>query len=330
MPELPEVETIARTIEPDVVGRTILSADVRWARTIATPSAAKFKEWVSGQKVIGVSRRAKYLILRLEDYNLLIHLRMSGDLMVRMGTIKPEKHDRLLLHLRAENGTKTYLAFNDTRKFGRVWLTDQPEKVLGKLGPEPLGTEFTPQWLYENLRARSRQLKPLLLDQTFLAGVGNIYADESLHMAKLHPLGSSSSVSKKKAGVRRSRRQEHGLERLVQVAVHLRHLELVLEVAGGPQALDDRDRTAGPRPLGEEASELGDLQAIVGGEARADHRGALFHREERLLADVDRDRHEYPIEQRQRARDDGDVAEGQWVEGARTDRESGHRRPLAR
>ncbi len=199
MPELPEVETIARTIEPDVVGKTILSADVRWVRTIATPSAAKFKQWVQGQKVIGVSRRAKYLILQLEDYNLLIHLRMSGDLMVRMGTIKPEKHDRLLLHLKAKDGTKTCLAFNDTRKFGRVWLTDQPEKILGKLGPEPLGEDFTPQWLYDNLRARSRQLKPLLLDQTFLAGVGNIYADESLHRAKLHPLGSSSSVSKKKA-----------------------------------------------------------------------------------------------------------------------------------
>lgn len=199
MPELPEVETIARTIEPDVVGKTILSADVRWARTIATPSANKFKEWVRGQKVMGVSRRAKYLILRLEDYNLLIHLRMSGDLMVRINTSVPEKHDRLLLHLRAKNGAETYLAFNDTRKFGRVWLTDKPETVLGNLGPEPLGEEFTPQWLYENLHKRSRQLKPLLLDQSFLAGVGNIYADESLHMAKLHPLGLSNSVSKKKA-----------------------------------------------------------------------------------------------------------------------------------
>lgn len=199
MPELPEVETIARAIEPDVVGKTILSGDVRWARTIALPSAKKFAEQIKGQKVVGVSRRAKYLILRLEDYNLLIHLRMSGDLMVRMGTIKAEKHDRLLLALGADDGTESYLAFNDTRKFGRVWLTDQPETVLGKLGPEPLGSEFTPQWLYENLHRRKRQLKPLLLDQTFLAGVGNIYADESLHMAKLHPLGLSNAVPKEKA-----------------------------------------------------------------------------------------------------------------------------------
>lgn len=200
MPELPEVETIARTIAPHVTGRTIVSAEVRWARTIASPSVRKFAEQVRGQRIIGVSRRAKYLILRLEDYNLLIHLRMSGDLMVRMGKIKAEKHDRLLLALRAKDGKQSHLAFNDTRKFGRVWLTDQPETVLGSLGPEPLGRDFTPQWLYENLRKRKRRLKPLLLDQTFLAGVGNIYADESLHKAKLHPLGLSNSVTKKQAG----------------------------------------------------------------------------------------------------------------------------------
>jgi formamidopyrimidine-DNA glycosylase len=116
-----------------------------------------------------------------------------------MGKIKAEKHDRLILALRADDNTESYLAFNDTRKFGRVWLTDQPQNVLGKLGPEPLGNEFTPQWLYENLRKRKRQLKPLLLDQSFLAGVGNIYADESLHMAKLHPLGLSNAISQKKA-----------------------------------------------------------------------------------------------------------------------------------
>src|SRR5688572_9673857 len=187
MPELPEVETIARTIEPDVIGRTIVSADVRWGRTFATPSVKKFKEQIKGQKIKGVSRRAKYLILNLENYNLLIHLRMSGDLTVRKGKIKPEKHDRLILDLKSSNGVVNQLAFNDTRKFGRVWLTNQPETILGKLGPEPLEKGFTPQWLYENLQKKKRQLKPLLLDQTFLAGVGNIYADESLNIAKLHP-----------------------------------------------------------------------------------------------------------------------------------------------
>ena len=91
------------------------------------------------------------------------------------------------------------MVFNDTRKFGRVWLTDTPEEVLGKLGPEPFGDEFTAKWLHENLRDRHRQLKPLLLDQTFLAGLGNIYTDEALHMAKLHPLRASDSVNAKQA-----------------------------------------------------------------------------------------------------------------------------------
>ncbi len=199
MPELPEVETVARNIEPDVVGRTIVAADVRWARTVATPSPKKFKSQVQGQRILGVSRRAKYIILQLENYNLLIHLRMSGDLTVRKGKIQAETHDRVILSLRGKRGEESYLAFNDTRKFGRIWLTAEPETVLGKLGPEPLGKEFTPQWLYESLHKRSRQLKPLLLDQTFLAGVGNIYADESLHMAKLHPLGLSNAVTQKQA-----------------------------------------------------------------------------------------------------------------------------------
>ncbi len=195
MPELPEVETIARALKSELVGRTILSADLRWARTLATPSPAQFKKQIVGQEILDVSRRAKYIVIRLKTYNLLVHLRMSGDLVIRAGKIKPEKHDRLLLHLSDHN----HLAFNDTRKFGRVWLTDQPEKILGKLGPEPLEKNFTAQWLFENLHKRKRQLKPLLLDQTFLAGLGNIYTDECLHIAQLHPLAASNTVTQKQA-----------------------------------------------------------------------------------------------------------------------------------
>jgi formamidopyrimidine-DNA glycosylase len=196
MPELAEVETIVRTLRPELVGRTILSADVLWERTLAIPSPKKFRELVRGQRVQAVSRRAKFLVLVLENYNLLVHLRMSGDLRLREGTIKPEKHDRLILTLSTQSpaNKKSHLAFNDTRKFGRVWLTDKPESVLGRLGPEPLGSSFTANWLYNNLKARKRQLKPLLLDQTFLAGLGNIYTDESLNMAKLHPLMPASSI----------------------------------------------------------------------------------------------------------------------------------------
>jgi formamidopyrimidine-DNA glycosylase len=215
MPELPEVETIARTLRPQLVGRTILEANVRWARTLAMPSVKKFREQIKGQKVGEVSRRGKFLIIKLasirepqaEPYNLLIHLRMSGDLAVKKGKIKPEKHDRLILDLSAGPASgrpkwsrvKSSLVFNDTRKFGRVWLTRDMDEVTGRLGPEPLAPDFTARWLYKALRQRHRQLKPLLLDQTFLAGLGNIYADETLHTAKLHPLTLSDSVSKKEA-----------------------------------------------------------------------------------------------------------------------------------
>ncbi len=195
MPELPEVETIARKLRPDLIGKTIVDADVRWHRTLAMPSVKKFKDQIQGQIVQDVGRRAKYLNIRLNAYNLLIHLRMSGDLLIKDGKIKPEKHDRLILALNDQSA----LVFNDTRKFGRVWLTDDVDEVLGQLGPEPLSADFTQRWLFEALQSRHRQLKPLLLDQTFLAGLGNIYTDEALHMAKLHPLKLSDSVTKLQA-----------------------------------------------------------------------------------------------------------------------------------
>jgi len=195
MPELPEVETIARKLEPDLLGKTIKAADLRWARTLAMPSPKRFNEQIKGQKIKAVTRRAKYFILQLSDYQLLVHLRMSGDLYIRNGKIRAEKHDHLIIKL---SGNKS-LVFNDTRKFGRVWLTADSEVILGKLGPEPLERVFTPQWLYKALQKKHRQLKPLLLDQTFLAGLGNIYTDEALHIAKLHPLERSDSVSQKQA-----------------------------------------------------------------------------------------------------------------------------------
>jgi len=196
MPELPEVETIARKLKPGLIGRTILSAELFWARTLAMPSPRKFKEQIERQKILDIGRRAKFLVMQLSDFNLLIHLRMSGDLLIRKSRIQPEIHDRLVLKL---SGNKS-LAFNDTRKFGRVWLTAQPEEVLGKLGPEPLGSDFTIGWLHTALHNKRRQLKPLLLDQTFIAGLGNIYSDEALHIAKLHPLTLSDSVTAKQAG----------------------------------------------------------------------------------------------------------------------------------
>ncbi len=203
MPELPEVETLARTLRPALIGKTVLSADLRWKRTLAAPSPAKFKRQIQGQQIIGISRRAKYFILHLSSlrepqgkpFILAIHLRMSGDLLVVLGGYQPGKHDRLILKLTDD----TSLVFCDPRKFGRAWLVDEPAETFRDLGPEPLSEAFTAEWLYAGLRSRRRRLKPLLLDQTFIAGLGNIYTDESLHLAKLHPLSASDSVTKKQA-----------------------------------------------------------------------------------------------------------------------------------
>ena len=203
MPELPEVETIARSLLQDasILDRTITSADVLWARTIAQPSPAAFKRRIKGQIVRSVGRRGKFIVFTLDSHTLLIHLRMSGDLRfenTQAGQAKinpPQKHDRLLLHFTGG----ACLAFNDTRKFGRAWLLADPQQVLGTLGPEPLDTQLTPAHFYNMLQSRRRQLKPLLMDQNFLAGLGNIYTDEALHLAKLHPLLQSDQLSEQQA-----------------------------------------------------------------------------------------------------------------------------------
>ena len=222
MPELPEVETITQNLregktksarllreaptraeELSVVGKTITEAQVLWHRTLATPSESEFYARIIGQKIEDVRRRGKYLVFHLSNDILLVHLRMSGDMIVRTASYLIAPHDRLTLTLENDISTKSgqplLLAFNDPRKFGRAWLVDDPRPILGKLGPEPLDSAFTAQQLYEGLQARRRQLKPLLLDQSFLAGLGNIYTDEALHIARLHPQIISNTISQAQA-----------------------------------------------------------------------------------------------------------------------------------
>lgn len=192
MPELPEVETFARNLRPELLGRMIISAQLRWPRTLAEPASPEaFLRQINGETIQSVGRRAKYLQIGLKNSTLLLHLRMSGDLRLMTAAETPAKHDRLILTL--DDGRA--LAFNDPRKFGRVWLTASPASITGRLGPEPLESEFNADWLYTALQAHHRQLKPLLLDQTFLAGLGNIYSDEACHWAGLHPARISDTIS---------------------------------------------------------------------------------------------------------------------------------------
>lgn len=201
MPELPEVETIRRCLRDggpansSISGKQIESAQVLWTRTLAAPGVAEFCARLPGQVITDVNRRGKFLIFDLSRDVLLVHLRMSGDLVVEAQDTPPAPHHRLLINF--SDGLR--LAFNDTRKFGRVWLVQNANEVLAGLGPEPLEPEFTAQWLHQNLHKTRRQLKPLLLDQAFLAGLGNIYADEALHQARLHPLTPASRVSPQQA-----------------------------------------------------------------------------------------------------------------------------------
>jgi formamidopyrimidine-DNA glycosylase len=195
MPELPEVETIARGLRPHLTGQRLVGAQVLWSKTLSTPTPAEFLEQIQDQQILEVKRRAKFLILQLSGTSLLFHLRMSGDLTIQDEAYETQKHDRLILDL--ENGHK--LVFNDTRKFGRVWLTNHPEDVLGHLGPEPLEPQFNHRELHARLLKFHRQMKPLLLDQRFVAGLGNIYTDEALHLSDIHPLRISDTITAEEA-----------------------------------------------------------------------------------------------------------------------------------
>jgi formamidopyrimidine-DNA glycosylase len=193
MPELPEVQTVVNDLNlAGLPGRNITGAQVYWPRTIDTLSPEEFCRQIARQQIITIWRRAKYIVIDFASgLHLLIHLRMSGRIHLVMSETERGKHEHVVLDL--DNGQQ--LRFHDTRKFGRLFLVNDLKMVVGKLGPEPLGDDFTITWFIDHLHQKKRQLKPLLLDQTFLAGLGNIYVDEALWEAKLHPLRLSSSLT---------------------------------------------------------------------------------------------------------------------------------------
>lgn len=185
MPELPEVQTVINDlISADLTGVTILSAKVYWPRTIAHLTPAVFCKQIKGSKIVNIYRRGKYIVFKFDNqYHLLIHLRMTG----RLHLFKPLKKRPKQVQAAFELSDGRQLQFHDTRKFGRMHLTDKPHQILDRLGPEPLSKTFTARMLEGMLKAHKRMIKPLLLDQTFIAGLGNIYVDEALWDAKIHP-----------------------------------------------------------------------------------------------------------------------------------------------
>ena len=190
MPELPEVETVASDLREHLPGLAIMGVTVNWHRTIARPSVTEFEERLAGRRVRSVGRRGKYVVIELDRGYLLVHLMMSGRLFIVPAEEPPQTHLRVVLDL--ENGQE--MRFQDTRKFGRIYLVDDLLEVTAGLGPEPLDKGFALHDFCRRLARRRGRLKSLLLNQRFLAGLGNIYADEALFAAQLHPLRRADSL----------------------------------------------------------------------------------------------------------------------------------------
>ena len=192
MPELPEVETIKNELSPYIVGHRIADVTLPWDGIVRQPSVEEFCSHIIGQKIIGIARRGKYLIFSLSGGDLLIiHLRMSGSLLLKPASAPPERFTRAIVSLDNE----TAIIFRDPRKFGMMSLVKDRNTIIGKLGPEPLETSFTPQVLAERLAKRKAPVKAILLDQSLVAGIGNMYADEALFAARIHPLRPGNNLS---------------------------------------------------------------------------------------------------------------------------------------
>ena len=200
MPELPEVETIVADLRPHLAGRTIVSCDLLFPTIVRHPEPEVFIDSVAGMRINSVRRRGKYILIDLESELLLIvHLGMTGQLRLVDADAPIEKHTHAVFTL----DDSRHLRYRDPRRFGRLLLgTEQSliaSKKLPNLGPEPIDPAFVADDLYRRLRKRRTALKAFLLDQGALAGVGNIYADESLHRARLRPDRVAGSLSRKSA-----------------------------------------------------------------------------------------------------------------------------------
>jgi formamidopyrimidine-DNA glycosylase len=199
MPELPEVETVVRGLRRVVLRKTIDSVFFNSPK-IDRAVAARWSREMAGRKIVDVKRRGKNILLYLSgDLVLWIHLKMTGHLYYRDRTTPPDKHDLMVIHIK---NSRHELRFNDYRRFGNIRLLNKnllaEQKGLKELGPEPL--EISMEDFIYLFRRSKRMIKPALLDQSFLAGIGNIYADEALFLAQIHPRKITNRISEKKLG----------------------------------------------------------------------------------------------------------------------------------
>ncbi|MBL7119986.1 MAG: bifunctional DNA-formamidopyrimidine glycosylase/DNA-(apurinic or apyrimidinic site) lyase [Dehalococcoidia bacterium] len=185
MPELPEVETIRNYLLPQVVGCRFTGVDLLWPELVRQPSPEEFYHRLAGQSIEDIRRRGKYLLFHLsEKERLILHLKMTGVLLLQPSPAVIEPHTRAILHLNNDAD----IHFQDRRKLGAMWLVEDEMTVVGKLGPEPLDDDFTADVLEQILHRHNIPIKALLFDQNIIAGIGNMYADEALFAAGINPL----------------------------------------------------------------------------------------------------------------------------------------------
>ena len=194
MPEMPEVETVRRTLLPLIKGKTIKEVTV-WYPKIITGDAKEFKQQLVGKKITTIDRYAKYLLIRLSgNLTVVSHLRMEGKYRLVKINTKKDKHD----HVQIVFSDNSALRYNDVRKFGRMQLiktgTEKEKTGISKLGAEPNSAAFTVSYLQKGLARKKKNIKNTLLDQSVVAGLGNIYVDEVLWETKIHPLSQANTI----------------------------------------------------------------------------------------------------------------------------------------
>lgn len=193
MPELPEVETIVRELrEAEIEGACIQKAIVYWPNSVSKQNPSDFVQQIEYQKILKINRRGKFLVFTLSRDTLLVHLRMTGKFLLSFNDVEGvHTHERVRLYLDEER----ILHYQDQRKFGKWYLLSNPEEYLDRLGLEPLSKAFSLKAFEKVLLGRKTQIKPFLLNQRYVSGMGNIYVDEALWEAKIHPLRSLHTLS---------------------------------------------------------------------------------------------------------------------------------------
>ena len=192
MPELPEVETIRNELSPLITRHRIIGLNLFWQDAVREPSVWEFRQRIIGKMIKGIHRRGKYFLFQLSgDETLIIHLKMTGVLLAQPTPTTPKKHTTAIFQL--DGGVDLY--FIDQRKFGSIWLVKDVNTVIGKLGPEPLDASFVPAVLRKLSVKRRIPIKTLLCDQHAIAGIGNMYADEALFSARIHPLKKANTLT---------------------------------------------------------------------------------------------------------------------------------------